>query len=142
MFKAACLVIFGLFLVVALNAASKSSSKKTIEIARGSYLVNNIAGCGDCHSPRLANGAPDKDHWLQGAPLFFAPLQPVPNWAKQAPDIAGLTAWNAKDVVKLLQTGSLPDGTRPNPPMPSYQMTARDARAVVAYLKSLPAAKE
>ena len=140
MLKGVCLVVTGLVVVTVLNAASLPKSQEQ-QSQRGSYLVNNIAGCGDCHTPRLPNGAPDKSHWLQGAPLFFAPLQPIPNWAKQAPDIAGLTAWNAEDIVKLLETGALPNGQRPNPPMPSYRMTPRDAQAVVAYLKSLPAAK-
>jgi mono/diheme cytochrome c family protein len=106
-------------------------------VRRGDYLVNNIAGCGDCHSPRLADGAPDKAHWLQGSPLFFAPLHPVPGWTSKAPNIAGLHFWKADDIVKLLETGSLPNGARPNPPMPGYRMKAEDARAVVAYLKSL-----
>jgi mono/diheme cytochrome c family protein len=140
MLKGVCLVVTGLVVVTVLNAASPSKSQEP-QIQRGSYLVNNVAGCGDCHSPRMANGAPDKSHWLQRAPLFFAPLQPIPNWAKQAPDIAGLTVWNEEDIVKLLETGALPNGQRPNPPMPSYRMRSRDARAVVAYLKSLATVK-
>jgi hypothetical protein len=78
-------------------------------------------------------------HWLQGTPLFFSPIHPIPNWAKQSPAIAGLPFWKPEEVVKLLETGALPNGTRPNPPMPTYHMNPRDAQAVVAYLKSLGA---
>lgn len=140
MLREMCLLVSGSILVTAMAAGSsagKTSRKREIE--RGSYLVNAVAGCGDCHTPFAANGAPDKAHWLQGATLSFGPLQPIPNWAKQSPAIAGLPSWNPEAVVKLLERGALPDGRRPNPPMPSYHMTARDAQAVVAYLKSLAA---
>src|SRR5690348_14492225 len=74
-----CLLLSGSILVTAL-AAGSSASKTTrkSEIERGSYLVNGVAGCGDCHTPFAANGAPDKAHWLQGATLSFGPLQPIP----------------------------------------------------------------
>jgi len=41
-------------------------------------------------------------------------------------------------MVKFLTTGVDPDGMRANPPMPAYRLDARDARAVISYLKSLP----
>src|SRR5262245_40508285 len=36
------------------------------QVARGDYLVNHIAACGDCHTPRLPTGAPDMDKFLSG----------------------------------------------------------------------------
>lgn len=137
-FRQICLLLSGSVLITAVAVAGSSRGESSArQIKRGHYLVNAVAGCGDCHSPRLANGQPDGAHWLQGTTLFFAPVHPIPNWAKQSPNLAGLSSWKAEDVVKLLETGAFPDGRRPNPPMPSYHMNARDAQAVVAYLKSL-----
>ena len=48
-------------------------------VARGEYLVVHVAGCNDCHSPMTPQG-PDMTKSLQGAPLVFGPLAPMP-WA-------------------------------------------------------------
>jgi hypothetical protein len=48
-------------------------------VARGEYLVNNIGGCNDCHTPMTPQG-PDMTHALQGATLMFAPTIEIP-WA-------------------------------------------------------------
>lgn len=70
--------------------------------------------------------------------LDFQPTSPVPHWAKHAPAIAGLH-WDTVDAIKFFETGHGPRGNAPDPPMPQYHMNHRDAAAVVAYLKSLPA---
>jgi hypothetical protein len=57
-------------------------------------------------------------------------------WANTAPEIAGLPGWKDEQIVTFLMTGKL-DGKEPNPPMPGYRFSAVDARAVVAYLRSL-----
>ena len=41
-------------------------------------------------------------------------------------------------MVKLLTTGIWVDGKQLRDPMPKFKMTAADAQAVVAYLKSVP----
>src|SRR5262245_37077706 len=58
------------------------------EIDHGRYLVTQVAGCNDCHTPPLANGEPDMTRSLQGSPLAFAPIPQIP-WASTAPPIAG-----------------------------------------------------
>jgi len=40
---------------------------------------------------------------------------------------------------KILEDGTGPNGETLRPPMRSYHMSPADARAIVAYLKSLPA---
>jgi hypothetical protein len=60
-------------------------------------------------------------------------------WAGTAPEIAGLSGWKDEEVVTFLMTGKL-NGKEPNPPMPRYRFSSVDARAVVAYLRSLGAA--
>lgn len=106
-------------------------------IARGSYLVNRVGLCIDCHSPRDERGAFLADRHLQGAPIGFKPLVEMP-WATFAPPLAGLKAFPAAHVRRILVTGQRADGSMPRPPMPTYRMEAGDAEAVVAYLKTLP----
>jgi mono/diheme cytochrome c family protein len=110
-------------------------------IARGDYLVNNIGGCNDCHTPMTPQG-PDLSRALQGAPLGFAPTVEMP-WAPVAPPIAGIPGhYTEEQFVTFLQTGVRPDGSRPLPPMPAFRLNEDDARAMTAYIQSLPAATE
>ena len=106
------------------------------QIAQGKYLVNNVAGCSDCHTPYTDKGIPDESKYLQGAPLMFKATVPMP-WAEVAPPIAGLPMLSEKDGVEFLMTGKLPGGATLRPPMPQYKLKKADAEAVVAYLKSL-----
>jgi mono/diheme cytochrome c family protein len=107
-------------------------------VARGKYLVENVAMCGQCHTPRDSNGSAARDRWLQGSPVPWTPSQPDSNWPINAPRIGGtpLPASDA-DMVKLLTTGVWTTGTQLRPPMPQFRMNRSDAEAVVAYLKSL-----
>jgi mono/diheme cytochrome c family protein len=107
------------------------------QVARGSYLVNSVAMCVQCHTPRDASGDLDRSRLLKGAPI---PLQsPFPNraWAFAAPTIAGLPGLSDEDAIALLTTGRRPTSTAPKPPMPPFRLTREDAEAVVAYLRSL-----
>jgi mono/diheme cytochrome c family protein len=105
-------------------------------LARGRYLVEHVGLCADCHTPRNQQGALLPELWLQGAPIGFKPVHPMP-FAVAAPPLAGLPTMNEAQAIAFLQTGKRPDGSVPLPPMPEYRFNAEDARAVVAYLKSL-----
>lgn len=108
-------------------------------VARGEYLVTAIGGCNDCHTPMTPQG-PDMAHSLQGATLMFAPTIEVP-WAPIAPPIAGgLAAYTDEQFAAFLQTGVRPDGSMARPPMPQFRLNEEDARAVVAYIKTVPPA--
>jgi cytochrome c553 len=107
------------------------------QTAHGKYLVDQVAMCGDCHTPRTATGALIADRALQGAPLDFRPIHPMP-FAQQAPALAGVPAhYTAAQFATFLQTGKRPDGSVPLPPMPAYRFSKQDAWAVVDYIKSL-----
>ena len=58
-------------------------------VARGKYIVEGVAMCGQCHSPRESDGDPGRSHWLQGAALPWEPAKPDPNWPLTAPRIGG-----------------------------------------------------
>ena len=118
------------------QAASKARGEAEL-IARGKYIVEGLAACGDCHTPRNRDGVIDRTKWLSGAPVFYEPAQRVPGWAISAPRIAGLPPGRDAEIISLLTTGTWRDGKAPRPPMPRFHMKREDAEAVVAYLKSL-----
>jgi len=107
----------------------------------GRAQEDKVAGCNDCRTPRLSDGQPDRSNMLRGAALDFAPIHPVPNWNKMAPDLTpgGKTwkNWGEAGLVKFLETALDPRGHPADPPMPAYKLHAADAEAVVAYLKTL-----
>lgn len=106
-------------------------------IARGKYIVEGVAGCGYCHTPRDENGDPDRTKWLAGAPVFYQPARPVRGWPTTAPRLAGLPPGSDNEIITLLTTSISRSGKPPRPPMPRFHMTRADAEAVVVYLKSL-----
>ncbi len=110
-------------------------------VARGKYLVNEVAKCGDCHTPRGADGKPDAAKHLKGATLDFKPTAEIPGWHQTTPDITSTSRlwdrWKDEGLVKFLETGLNPRGHAADPPMPAYTLSHADAQAVVDYLKSV-----
>ena len=131
-----------LLLTVSVAAAQgRPAANQAKLIAHGKYLVTRVAGCTDCHSPHNERGEEIAGRELQGTPLSFQSIHPVPGWVAVAPPIAGLEGWTESEAVHFLMTGLDRSNKPPGPPMPPYRLSRRDAGAVVAYLKSLPAAK-
>jgi mono/diheme cytochrome c family protein len=106
-------------------------------VARGKYLVENVAMCSQCHTSRDSSGNLDRSLWLQGGPLWYQPAHPVADWPLQVPRIGGSMSATDAELVTLLTTGIWRDGKRLRPPMQQFRMTNEDATAVVAYLRSL-----
>jgi hypothetical protein len=127
-------------------------------VGLGSYLVNAVGGCNDCHTtpsytkdPYASVGAPKQINnacYLAGGAPFGPPPFGLPPGSPVSRDItpfengmpAGLTFNQFKHVIR---TGEDPD----NPghvlrvmPWPVYQaMTDNDLRAIYEYLSSIPA---
>ncbi len=107
---------------------------------RGRYLVDQVAKCSECHTPRTADGEEDLSRYLEGAPVWFTPnFQAPQNWAFRAPALAGLPGFTDADMTNILEKGLTPQGDPIRPPMHVYHMNHDDAVAVVAYLRSLRA---
>src|SRR5271157_3162462 len=55
------------------NHPQRGSEKTgaTADVARGKYLVESVAVCGQCHTPRDSDGNPDRRRWLQGGPVPY-----------------------------------------------------------------------
>ena len=128
-----------------LQSQQKPSPQKATpqgDVERGKYLVENVAMCTECHTPRDANNQLEQDRWLQGAQIWIQPVHPTYNWGNFAPALAGLPSFTDEQVERVLEMGQGAGGTPIQPPMHIYHMTHADAQAVAAYLRSLPQAKQ
>jgi mono/diheme cytochrome c family protein len=135
---AAALIFLGVIAAFAQAARQNPAAQpRQGDVARGKYLVEEVAKCAECHTPRDAQGQLDPSRWLQGAPTWIAPVRPTPNWAYQAPALAGLLAYSDADVQEILEKGKGPNGAGLRPPMHIYHLSRDDTRAIVAYLRSL-----
>lgn len=123
--------------LLAAATAAASTEAPADAVTRGRYLVENVIGCADCHSQRDQRGQLVAATHLMGAPLPFAPTVPMPAWGATAPAIVDVPGYTDEQAVTLLMRGTKPDGQMPRPPMPQFRLNEQDARAVVAYLRSL-----
>ena len=126
-----------LVLASAVKPAPRPQAQDRIE--RGRHLVQDVALCADCHTSRLPTGQFDQARWLQGAPIGFKPTVEMP-WSLAAPPLAGLAHYSDEHVRQVLTTGMRPDGSAPLPPMPAFHLSADEADAIIAYLRTVPAA--
>jgi mono/diheme cytochrome c family protein len=122
-------------------------------VARGSYLVNAVAGCVNCHSPKDQQGRPTAENTLSGGGpggvWFVTPAFAVspPNLT---PDVeTGIGSWTDEDIKRALLEGVRPAHDRlPNVPLAPTMyknyfkaMLPRDLDAIVAYLRTVPAVR-
>lgn len=135
--KAASFWVLVFFTLLGL-VQNRSHAASDDSVARGKYIVDHVAMCVECHTPRTEDGELLTTKYLQGAAIPVDP-PPYPNvqWALKAPAIAGLIGYTKEQGVRLLTEGVTRDGRIPNPPMPPFRFTRADAEAVVEYLKSL-----
>jgi mono/diheme cytochrome c family protein len=119
------------------QAQAPKPAGDSAQVARGKYIVEDVAKCINCHTPRDASGEIDRTQLLKGAPVFFQPAQPVADWPQICPRLRGTPPGTDEEMVTLLTTGIWNTGKELRDPMPKFHMTREDAAAVVAYLKSL-----
>ena len=129
----------GIISVAAVVMFGASASAESA-VKRGSYLVNTIMTCGNCHTPKGPTGD-IKEKAFSGFLEFDEPPFKV-----TAPNITpdketGIGKYSAAQLKKLLITGKKPNGTPLAEIMPTsfYQiLTPSDLNAIVAYLRTLP----
>lgn len=107
------------------------------EVTRGRYIAEALAHCGECHTPRNGLGGLDTGKWLGGGPLADGQGK-VPNITP------GKLDWSEADIFTYLTTGATPDfdfvgGAMAHVVENMGHLPESDVRAVVAYLKSVPA---
>jgi len=131
-------MIFALSCV--LTACSGAQDEEAL-LARGTYLVEGVTACGNCHTPKDANALP-----LADMPLAGSFVVEIPEFRAYAPNITpdnetGIGTWSDEEIMRAIREGVRPDGTIIGPPMPiaSYRgMSDTDVRAIVAYLRTVP----
>lgn len=115
---------------------------KNPEWNRGAYLVNAVAHCGECHTPRNAFGALMNDAHLAGSP-DGPDGDVVPNITPHKVD--GIGRWSAYEIAKYLQSGLDPEGDVAGSSMADIidgslsHLTRADIEAIVVYLRDIPA---
>nr|WP_298727394.1 cytochrome c [uncultured Steroidobacter sp.] len=114
---------------------------------RGAYLVEALAHCSACHSPRNFLGAEQTDALYTGGVLQEIDEERGPV-VRGAPNLTqsphGLGAWSEEDIANYLKLGSNTRthvmGTMNEVVLNSTRhLSEADTRAMAAYLKSLPA---
>ena len=135
----------GVAACAALAAACTESGSAADEdaelLARGEYLMSAIVACGNCHSPRDENG-----QFIEGMELAGAFVIEEPGFRAYAPNITpdvetGIGSWTDEEIIRAVREGIRPDGSVMGPPMayPFYRdISDRDMRAIVAYLRNVP----
>jgi hypothetical protein len=114
----------------------------TTGVERGEYLVA-LGQCNNCHTPKTDAGAPDTTRLLAGAVIGE---DIAPNLTPD--ESAGLGAFSDDEIVHFLMTGEYDDGSTVKGPMKrivengTSKLTEDDVRAIVAYLRSIPAVAE
>lgn len=117
-------------------------------VAHGKYLVT-LLRCGACHTDGALTGMPNPERLLAGSSVGIAYTSPLENPrpgvvypSNLTPDAeTGLGRWTEQQVVDMIRTGSDRHGGRAVSvmPYPAYaELSDADARAIAAYLSSLP----
>ena len=115
---------------------------RSAEINRGAYLVQALAHCSECHTPRNLMGGLDTERAFAGTP-DGPEGERVPNITPH-PE-TGTGKWSPGDLADLLKQGMTPDGDFVGGSMGEVvrnstgKLSDTDVKAIVAYLKALPA---
>jgi len=125
---------------VALCVFDRTGASDTLQ-QRGAYLVNAVAACGRCHTPRDAQGNPIAAMELAGGFEFDDGVIGHVVGPNITPDRdTGIGTWTEGQIFTALRYGTRPDGTIIGPPMPiaAYRDIAdSDLTAIAKYLRSM-----
>ena len=103
---------------------------------RGRYLVEALAHCGECHTPRNALGGLDRARWLAGAPN--------PDGKGRSPNITPTALnWSEAEIAAYLLSGFTPEFDSVGGHMVAVvenmaRLPESDRLAIAAYLKKVP----
>ncbi|WP_425518403.1 c-type cytochrome [Paraburkholderia edwinii] len=113
--------------------------KQSAEWNRGAYLVDGLAHCGECHTPRNFMQGLKSDERFSGA------MQAGWHAFNITPDkISGIGNWSAAEVVAYLATGVAQGRASAAGPMAQVVedstqfLSGEDLRSIAVYLRALP----
>ena len=119
-------------------ARHPEDATRSAEWNRGAYLVQGVAHCAACHSPRNA--------WGGSGQAFAGGLMPDGRWYAPSlldPAEAGVQDWPAEQVLRLLRDGHLDHATTMGPMAEvvfhgTSHLPEADLLAMATYLRELP----
>ena len=130
------------------GAASALAQGSALE--RGRYLVTTVMACGNCHTPKDAEGRPVAGKELSGGGVGFD----IPPFAGTAANITpdpetGIGAWTDDEIKRAITHGERPNkGAQAGKPLAVIMaanffkaLLPNDLNAIVAYLRSVPAVR-
>lgn len=122
------------------------ASAQVSPLERGRYLVTTVMACGNCHTPKDAQGRPLAGKELSGGGISFD----IPPFAGTAANITpdpetGIGSWTDDEIKRAITQGERPH-RGPQAGKPLGIMAANffkallpgDLDAIVAYLRSVP----
>lgn len=134
------LMMAGWNLVFLDSSQFSPDTTKSADWNRGAYLVRGLAHCGVCHTPRNLMMAESSPRALGGAPLgaWYAPnITSDPN--------GGIGGWDDRELATYIKQGDAHWKAQAAGPMLEAvdhslrRLTDEDVRAIVTYVKSVPA---
>lgn len=129
----------GLWKLIYLNADPiVTFENMDAKLKRGQYLVEGLAHCGECHTPRNILGGYDMNKWLAGGPAPDGDGN-IPNIT---PHDSGLGDWSLGDIVYSLESGLTPEfdsfgGSMTEVQENTAKLSAEDREAIATYLKAV-----
>ena len=117
----------------------RPDTSKSPEWNRGAYLVEALAHCGECHTPRNLAFALDNRKKFAGAVTA--------GWRAfniSSDKSTGIGGWKDEDLIAYLSAGHAPGHGAASGPMGEAvdhslsQLAPEDIRAIAAYLRSVP----
>ncbi|MGF6192727.1 c-type cytochrome [Serratia sp. 2723] len=132
-------IMWGWNLLYLSGASADKAEALPGSLERGKYLVEVLAHCSACHTPRNLMMAEQSSLNLSGSPLggWYAP--------NITPDKSGIGDWSQRDLVTYLKTGHLVGKAQAAGAMAeavenSFSlMTDDDLNAIAAWVKQVPA---
>ena len=121
---------------------------QSAEWNRGAYLVQGIAHCGACHTPRNFLGA-ERSHLALSGGTIYDEVSPKKHrqWSavNLTPAKTGLSTWSEANIVSYLKQGECEHAVVHGPMTEVVVNATRyledaDARAIAHYLKNIPPA--
>ena len=128
----------------ALLALPNALAQNTTLLERGTYLMESVVACGNCHVQRGEQGQPLPEKGLSGGMLFdeipFKAFSPNITMDRET----GIGKWTDAQIGKAIREGIRPDGSLIGPPMPIEfyrHISDADLKALIASLRAQPAVR-
>ncbi len=141
MTRLAAAALAALGFLVTFTAGAPARPETLLE--RGTYLMQGIVACGNCHTPKGPAGD------IAEMELAGSLVLDTPEFTAYAPNITpdvetGIGGWTDAQIITAIREGKRPDGTIIGPPMPIAlyrNISDRDVQAIVAYIRNLKPVK-